>query len=374
MAGIYIHIPFCKQACVYCNFHFKAGKHATLPMTDAICKELAVRNHELSGNTIKSLYFGGGTPSLLSVSELARLLHEVQLHYSLEQGAEITLEANPEDLTQDRLLDYASLGINRLSIGVQSFNDEVLRWMNRGHTAEQAKNCVYNAQNAGFNAISVDLISGVPIAPERQHLSDIEIAHQLPIQHLSCYSLTLEPQTTWAHLVHKQLAPPPIEDQQAAEFSAISLLLSSLGWIHYEVSNFARTNFSLAQHNSSYWSGDSYIGVGPSAHSYDGKKRKWNLQQHRPYMLALQEGRLPPFEQEVIDSKTAFNEKIMTGLRTAKGVFIPDLIALLPQEAQHVLKSTSHGHPLLEVADNHLRLKPQHFLFADGVASDLFVV
>jgi len=375
MAGIYIHIPFCKQACIYCNFHFKAGNHNTLQMSEAIAKEIILRKNYLSGKQVNTIYLGGGTPSLLPIQELEEIIHSVYKTFSVAEEVEITLEANPDDLTRDKLVALKKLGVNRLSMGVQTFDDKALRWMNRAHTSLEAVNAISIAQEIGIENISIDLITGVPVSDRFQHIRDVEQALALNPTHMSCYSLTLEPKTSWERLIQSKNYPKPKEDEQAKAFLETIEKIESEGWFHYEISNFAKDETCISKHNSSYWEGEMYLGVGPSAHSFDGVERSWNLTNHQQYLENLGKGENPPNEKEFITKKMAFNEALMTGLRTAKGVKLSLLKELVPSAYEDVLKKIKN--PPFEaqilIENNRLKLTHQAKLFADAIASDLFV-
>lgn len=375
MAGIYIHVPFCKQACLYCNFHFKAGNHPTAAMTQALIQELTLRKHEWSPHTMQTLYLGGGTPSLLPVLELEALISKALQTYSWSSNPEITLEVNPDDLSPARLKAYKGIGINRLSIGVQSFNPQVLKWMNRAHNPEQAINALNWAYDAGFNNVSADLIVGSPMGPPQHHETDIKQMCQMPITHLSVYNLTLEPQTAWDVFIKKKAAPPPQEDKQARALVQAHELLQDAGWIRYELSNFARAPQWFSKHNSNYWNREPYLGIGPSAHSFDGRVRRWNLHTHTHYLQALKQAQLPPSEEELITPYMAFNEIIMTGLRTQQGVALQALESLLPKHTQSLIEEIHSGlHPGIVLINNHLVLKKESLLFTDSISSNLMVV
>ena len=375
MAGIYIHIPFCKQACIYCNFHFKAGNHNTSTMSEAIAKEITLRKSYLSDNQVTTIYLGGGTPSLLPIQELERIIQSVYKNFSVSEKAEITLEANPDDLSKEKLLSLKQLGINRLSMGVQTFDDKALRWMNRAHSSREAVEAITMAQEIGIENISIDLITGIPVTDNLQHKRDVAQALALNPTHISCYSLTLEPKTSWERLIRTKNYPEPKEDEQAKAFLETIELIESEGWLHYEISNFAKNEACVSKHNSSYWEGEPYLGVGPSAHSFDGTERSWNLTNHPLYLDAIGKDTVPPSEKEFITPKMAFNEALMTGLRTAKGVSLSQLETLLPNAYEKVLQKIKQApfDTQVRIENNRLKLTHQAKLFADAIASDLFV-
>ncbi|MCK9480756.1 MAG: radical SAM family heme chaperone HemW [Bacteroidia bacterium] len=373
MAGIYIHIPFCKQACIYCNFHFKAGNHSTQKMTAAICNELLLRKHYLENEQIDTIYFGGGTPSLLTPTEIATILNTITTTYPVSPSPEITLEANPDDLNENKISSLYKIGINRLSIGVQSFDDKALQWMNRAHTATEAVQCIKTAQQVGFDNISLDIITGIPVTDPRQHLQDIEVALSLNPQHLSCYSLTLEPNTSWERLIRLKHFPRPIEEEQANSFQETIKQIKSNDWLHYEISNFALSEKWISKHNSAYWNHLKYLGVGPSAHSFNGRARRWNLNSHSKYIQSLNADKEPPHESELITPTMAFNEAILTGIRTSNGIDVKFLMSLLPSETEQLLKKIAKI-PLknqLCLRNYRITCNEDALLFSDAIAVSL---
>lgn len=371
MAGIYIHIPFCRQACHYCNFHFTTSLHYKEPLVHAIQKEmqLAADSGFIEQQTIETIYFGGGTPSLLETRAIAELLEQISRYYSVTEDAEITLEANPDDLTADRLKDWKRSGINRLSIGVQSFFEADLVWMNRAHTAEQAQQGVALALN-NFDNITIDLIYGVPgLTDERWH-QNVNRALDFGIPHLSCYALTIEPHTPLDKMIHKHEKKDVDSGVQSEQFLLLMNWLEKAGYEHYEISNFAKPGFR-SRHNSAYWKGVPYYGFGPSAHSFNGSARRWNVANNQKYIRIVHEDSIP-FEEEVLSPLQKMNEFIMIALRTAEGINTN----LLPEkEKQYVLqqaqKHSLRGH--LQQHGGMLRLTNAGKLYADGIAADLFL-
>jgi oxygen-independent coproporphyrinogen-3 oxidase len=318
MKGLYIHIPFCRKACNYCDFHFTVSVRYQHELCDAICRELQFRKAESGGMPLRSIYLGGGTPSMIPEVLTEKIFAAIYNCYQVDASAEITLEANPDDLSIEKLQYLKTLGINRLSIGVQSFRDEDLRFMNRSHNAETAEKSIELAYGAGFKSLSIDLIYGVPGLTNDAWKSNLKKAAELGINHLSCYSLTLENSTPYAKLVSKRQLPAP-DDQQAAEQMALLMDLSQeLGFEQYEISNFAR-NGAYAIHNSAYWQGITYIGIGPSAHSFDGSCRRHNEPNNNLYIRSLQSGDAA-HSIENPDEKSLYNEWVLTGLRTKWGV------------------------------------------------------
>ncbi|HMQ89352.1 MAG TPA: radical SAM family heme chaperone HemW [Flavilitoribacter sp.] len=385
MAGIYFHIPFCKQACHYCNFHFSTSLRNKPDLLEAMMKELALRSEELGSIAFSTVYLGGGTPSLLTPGELEMLFSGVFRHFKIEEDAEITLEANPDDLTPEYLMALAQSPVNRLSIGVQSFFEEDLRWMNRAHSGREARACIETAQKAGFDNITVDLIYGSPTTTGERWAANIDTLLEYGIPHLSCYALTVEPKTALAHFVEKGKTIHPDEHQGVAQYEYLMTRMQQEGYDHYEISNFAKPG-RYARHNSSYWQGEPYIGIGPAAHSFDGfTTRLWNVSNNPRYIKAMtdihtpedrlkQEGRL--FEKETLSPADRFNEYVMTGLRTIWGCELPALTAIGPEFQTHFLSQIqSYIDQGLVVRQNEVfRLSNAGRLLADRIASDLFVV
>ncbi len=372
MAGIYIHIPFCRKACHYCNFHF-ATSHQRIPeMVEAIQKEAGIRKKYLS-EKIDTLYFGGGTPSLLARKEVQSTMETMRSLFMVNEGAEITLEANPDDITEQSLAVWKEAGINRLSIGIQSFFEDDLQWMNRAHTAEQAKNCILLAQKAGITNLSIDLIYGTPSLTDERWEANVQKALSLNIPHLSCYALTVEPQTALAKLIATHQIADVDTDKQARHFALLTQWLAAAGFEQYEISNFALPGFR-SRHNSSYWEGKPYLGLGPSAHSFDGASRQWNISNNALYLKALEAGEVP-FEIEQLSAAQRLNEYIMTGLRTIEGISIKRVRENWGAEKAGTLitsaqKHIRQGHVLL--SHDFIQVTEEGKFLADGIAADLF--
>jgi oxygen-independent coproporphyrinogen-3 oxidase len=373
MAGIYIHIPFCKKACYYCNFHFSTTLHHKLSLCEAISKELILRKHELSGQIIESIYFGGGTPSILLPEELSIILDTLKNHFDLSQLREFTLEANPDDITEAYLEYLKGTPINRLSLGIQSFLAQDLAWMNRAHDVSQAKNALSLVKKHGFNAISLDLMYGLPNLSYEDWIANIATALSYSPEHISAYCLTIEPKTAMANAIEKGIIPPIEEEIAEVQFKILREMLLNAGYIHYEISNFAKPE-KLALHNTNYWRGENYLGVGPAAHSFNGNQRSWNIANNPQYLKAIQNNELP-LTNEVLTESNKFNEYIMTSLRTVWGINL-DLLAQrfgsnrknkLLHEAENLIKEGK----LLRVEDK-LRIAENALFYADGIASDLF--
>jgi len=372
-AGLYLHIPFCKQACHYCNFHFSTTLRSKPAMVEAILRELELQRDYLAGAELGSIYFGGGTPSLLDTAELVQVFEKIYALHRVAPDAEITLEANPDDLSTDKLRDLRTYTpVNRLSIGIQSFFDEDLRWMNRAHNAAHARRCLPAADAAGFHDLTVDLIYGAPTTSDGHWAENVRIALEAGIPHLSCYCLTVEEGTALAHFVKKGTSAPVDEERAARQFEYLQDTAAAHGYEHYEISNFALPG-RYSRHNSSYWSGAHYLGVGPSAHSFDGQSRQWNVAHNAHYMTALQAGSVP-FEREVLTPAQRYNEYVMTGLRTMWGCDIARIKEFGEPFAgffsQGIAQFLQNG--TLESDGSQLRLTRAGKLLADRIASDLF--
>jgi oxygen-independent coproporphyrinogen-3 oxidase len=372
MAGIYIHIPFCRKACHYCNFHFSVSKTLLPEMVNAICKEAELRNDYTTEN-ISTIYFGGGTPSLLTIDDLQFTVEKLRTLFNVDANAEITLEANPDDISNEKLSGWKNAGINRLSIGVQSFFDADLRWMNRAHNAEQAYKSVELAKQSGFENITIDLIYGTPDLTDEAWLQNLETANELNIPHLSCYALTVEPNTALQKMIAQHKKEAIDAEKQSRQFELLMQWTSKNNFEHYEISNFAKVGFR-SRHNSSYWQGRSYLGLGPSAHSYNGASRQWNIANNALYIKSIKEN-IVPFEIEMLTSIQKINEYIMTGLRTVEGVELHGLKNLsgekivedIINDAQKFIRQN-----LMERKNGSLVLTQKGKLFADGIAADLF--
>ncbi len=377
MAGIYIHIPFCKQACHYCNFHFSASTKLLDPMVQAICKELELQQHffEAPSALIDTIYFGGGTPSLLSSHATAQILDTIKKYFSLSTQIEITLEANPDDITKEKLISLKSMGINRLSMGVQSFVDEDLIWMNRAHRSEAAIQAIELAKEVGIHNISIDLIYGIPTLTNENWIQNINKAVALKVQHLSCYALTVEPKTPLNALILKGKKEDIDTAKQATHFELLTKYAEQAGYEHYELSNLALPGYR-SKHNTSYWQQKKYLGIGPSAHSFTGSSRQWNIANNSLYISSIEKG-LVPFESEILAPTTQYNEYIMTSLRTMEGCSYEYLHEKFGDSAVHRTKKIAEHYidqgQLLE-RENFLMATAQGKFFLDGIAADFFEV
>lgn len=374
MAGIYIHIPFCKKACHYCDFHFSTSLRFKEEVIEAILKELKEQVTYLDGESIETIYFGGGTPSLLVKEELEEILSQIKAFYNVIDFPEITLEANPDDLSIEKLLELNAVGINRLSIGVQSFFDEHLNWMNRAHTGLESEECIKNAIELGFDNITLDLIYGMPNLTDRQWSENISKAISLGVGHISAYNLTMEEDTAYAHYVKKGVYKAPSDETGAKHFSFLIENLEKAGYQQYETSNFAKKG-EYSKHNSSYWRGKKYLGVGPSAHSFNGFSRQWNVANNKRYIDALKT-KQPYFEIEELTNLDRVNEHLLIGLRTIWGCELNFIKENLDTKNYHTfLKELEHQKKLDMIfqKDNQFYLTTNGKLFADRIASDLFV-
>lgn len=374
MSGIYIHIPFCKQACHYCDFHFSTNLKKKEEMVLALAKEIQLRKNEFQDEIVETIYFGGGTPSILQVEDLRFLIDEVYRNYKVVENPEITVEANPDDLTENRIIELSKNKVNRLSIGIQSFFEDDLKMMNRAHNAEEAKKCLETATQY-FDNISIDLIYGIPEMSNEKWLQNIETALSFGVPHISSYALTVEPKTALHSFIQKGIIPQPEDEVAQEHFHILVDKLSENGFIHYELSNFGKENY-FSKNNSSYWLGKKYIGIGPSAHSYDGKNRGWNISNNSLYIKSIQENKLP-IEIETLTKTDRYNEYIMTGLRTIWGISLDRIeqefgkiyLDYLNQQATKFIEDH-----LLFIDNNILRTTKKGKFLSDGIASDLFLL
>ncbi|SCX85613.1 oxygen-independent coproporphyrinogen-3 oxidase [Flavobacterium anhuiense] len=375
MSGIYIHIPFCKQACHYCDFHFSTSMKKKDEMVLALAKEIGMRkpfDSAQNDNIIETIYFGGGTPSVLNNDEINFLISEVYKNYKVVENPEITLEANPDDLSAERILELSKSPINRLSIGIQSFYEDDLKMMNRAHNSEEAKKCLEEATKY-FDNISLDLIYGIPGMSDEMWRQNIQTALDFGIPHISSYALTVEPKTALSKLIQTGKIAEPQDEVASNHFMILVEMLQKNGFIHYELSNFGKENY-FSKNNSAYWLGKKYIGIGPSAHSYDGEKRGWNIANNSLYLKAIQNDELP-IETEVLTISDRYNEYIMTGLRTIWGVSLDRIEKEYGSEYLNYLLEQSQKFlhdDLLSIDNNILKPTLKGKFLTDGIASDLF--
>jgi oxygen-independent coproporphyrinogen-3 oxidase len=374
MSGIYIHIPFCKQACHYCDFHFSTSMKKKDEMVFALAKEMQMRKNESKMEVVETIYFGGGTPSVLTSEEIDFLIAAVYNNYDVTENPEITLEANPDDLSSDRILELSKSKINRLSIGIQSFFGDDLKMMNRAHNSAEAQKCLEEATRY-FDNISVDLIYGVPGMSNDKWKQNIEKALSFGIPHISSYALTVEPKTALKKLIDTGKIAEPNDEVAQEHFVILVETLQANGFIHYELSNFGKENY-FSKNNSAYWLGKKYIGIGPSAHSYDGISRSWNIANNSLYIKSI-EAEILPNEVEILTDYDRYNEYIMTGLRTIWGVslerikreFGQSYLDYLKQQAQKFLDDE-----LLFIENSILKTTKKGKFLTDGIASDLFIL
>lgn len=373
MAGLYFHVPFCKQACHYCDFHFSTSLGAKEQLTKALCKELEMQKNYLGGQDLETIYFGGGTPSLLSELELRKIFDFIRQNFTITAAAEITLEANPDDLDADKLKVLKAVGVNRLSIGIQSFDDQILKFLNRAHSATEAISCISRAREAGFDNISLDLIYAIPDQPDALWIKNIEQAMKLSPEHISAYSLTIEDRTVFGNWLKKGKLKGEPEEVTAQQMEILMDTLGNAGYEQYEISNFSKSNL-YSRHNSSYWKQKKYLGIGPSAHSYDGMTRQFNIKNNALYVRAIEGGEIP-FEKEVLTRANQINEYLLTTLRTVWGCDLQYLVEqwkfdLVSVKEKELSQAYSLG--LLEKKENLLVLTRKGKLLADKIASDLF--
>ncbi|UMB60034.1 radical SAM family heme chaperone HemW [Lutibacter sp. A80] len=375
MAGIYIHIPFCKQACYYCDFHFSTSIKRKEEMLLAIINELQMRKNEFENELIETIYFGGGTPSLLTTKEITAIFEVIYSNYKVITNPEITLEANPDDLSESTIKALANSPINRLSIGIQSFFDDDLKFMNRAHTAEESKKCLTTAISY-FKNITIDLIYGVPNMSNKKWNENLKTAFDFGVSHISSYALTVEKNTALDNFIKKGKVPAVNEQQALEHFNILVSETEKQGFVHYEISNFGKPNY-FSKHNTSYWLGKKYLGFGPSAHSFNGKQRAWNVSNNAKYIKAINNNILP-LEIETLSINNRFNEYIMTGLRTIWGIDLHKinndfgelyLNELIKNSEQFIKKG------LLKITlEKKLTTTQKGKFLADGIASDLFKV
>jgi oxygen-independent coproporphyrinogen III oxidase len=374
LAGIYIHIPFCRKACTYCNFHFSTSLQQKKNFLDALHHEIKLRRDFLKeGQSIETIYFGGGTPSLLESDEIKSIMEALHENYLISSDTESTLEANPDDISTSGVKSWMEAGINRLSLGVQSFDDAELGWMNRAHTASQSLQSIDEIQEAGMQNFSVDLIFGSPLQSQDSLEKNTQLITSKKIKHISCYALTVEPRTVLFQQVKKGQTADTNPEQQANDFLFLMNYLQDAGYEHYEISNYALPGYR-SKHNSSYWQGLPYLGLGPSAHGYDGmNKRRWNIANNSIYIHELLNNRLP-FEEETLEPVQQLNEYIMTALRTAEGISLERVSNKFGDIKEEALKNKVSGlNPEnISITDGKIILSNAGKLFADGLASSLF--
>jgi oxygen-independent coproporphyrinogen-3 oxidase len=374
MAGIYIHIPFCKSKCHYCNFYSIASSKYVNEFVPALLKEIELQRDYLEGECIETIYFGGGTPSVLTYDSLKKILDTIQQTFEISGDAEITIEANPNDLDVKKIKEFDQAHVNRISIGIQSFFDDGLKYLNRIHTASQAEASVKRCQDAGFENISIDLIYGIPTLTDDKWKQNLDISFALDVPHISSYGLTVEPKTALDILIKKGKAKPVDEEKSVRQFKLLMQEMKKNSFIHYEISNFCKEGF-VSQHNSNYWKGRKYLGLGPSAHSFNQRERQWNISNIEKYIESISQKKIP-YEKEILSENDKYNEYIMTSLRTMWGCdlihiekkFGADKINLIEEKSQQFIKSGK-----MKKENNVLLLTDEGRLFADGIAADFFI-
>jgi len=376
LAGIYLHIPFCKQACYYCDFHFSTSLKRKAEMLTSIKIELLIRKEEVKNQKIETIYFGGGTPSLLTIEDLNEIFKVIYCNYNVVENPEITLEANPDDLSESKIIELANSPVNRLSIGIQSFFDEDLKFMNRAHTAEESKKCLAAAINY-FGNITIDLIYGVPNMSNERWKENLKIAIEFGVPHISSYALTVEEKTALYSLIKKGKVPPVDENLALQHFNILVEGTNKKGFVHYEISNFCKQAY-FSKHNMAYWLGENYLGIGPSSHSFNGIERSWNVSNNAKYIKAINENKLP-LEIEELSINDRFNEYIMTGLRTIWGVDLNKIETdfgrdFLEQLKENIKPFIKKGLLDFNLETEKLSITNKGKFLADGIASDLFII
>ena len=374
MAGIYIHIPFCKQACFYCDFHFSTSLKKKDALISCLVKEIELRKKALNNQIVETIYFGGGTPSMLSAKEISLLIAAVYKHHTVVASPEITLEANPDDLSEEKIIELSHTPINRLSIGVQSFFEKDLKLMNRAHSSSEAHTSLEIATRY-FENISIDLIYGIPGLTHEEWQQNIQTALNFNVSHISSYALTVEPKTALEKLIKKGKIEKVDEVLAQEQFFILRDLLEKANFVHYELSNFGKENY-FSKNNTAYWLGKSYLGIGPSAHSFDGKQRSWNVRNNTQYIKEIELNKLP-IESEVLSVTDRYNESVMTGLRTIWGVslekiktdFGPKYVTYIQTESEKYIQQK-----LLYVEANTLKTTKEGAFLVDGIAAHLFLL
>jgi len=376
MAGIYIHIPFCKQACHYCNFHFSTSLKLKNDLIDALLLEIEMQRNYFEDEKIETIYFGGGTPSLLSAEELNQIIEKINQNFSLASDIECTIEANPYDLDPQKIKNYKTLTpINRFSLGVQSFMQADLEYMNRAHNSTQATDSIKMIQDAGFDNISIDLIYGTPTLSDENWLLNLHQTFQFEIPHISAYALTVEPNTALDHMI-KQGKSEVVSDEKSRDQMILLMdVCDTNEYKQYEISNFAK-NGQFAKHNSNYWLNKKYLGLGPSAHSFNKKSRQWNVANNVKYIKSINEGEIP-FEEEILTEKQRYNEYIMISLRTNWGIHLDEIretygFAQFKAFCIAIAKHQQEGK--ITISGDQVLLTPAGILEADRIASDLFLL
>ena len=374
MAGIYIHIPFCKQACFYCDFHFSTSLKKKDALISCLVKEIELRKKALNNQIVETIYFGGGTPSMLSAKEISLLIAAVYKHHTVVASPEITLEANPDDLSEEKIIELSHTPVNRLSIGVQSFFEKDLKLMNRAHSSSEAHTSLEIATRY-FENISIDLIYGIPGLTHEEWQQNIQTALNFNVSHISSYALTVEPKTALEKLIKKGKIEKVDEVLAQEQFFILRDLLEKANFVHYELSNFGKENY-FSKNNTAYWLGKSYLGIGPSAHSFDGKQRSWNVRNNTQYIKEIELNKLP-IESEVLSVTDRYNEYVMTGLRTIWGVSLEKIKTDFGSKYVTYIQTESEKYiqqKLLYVEANTLKTTKEGAFLVDGIAAHLFLL
>jgi len=375
MAGLYIHVPFCTKRCIYCDFFSNTEMKYKAPYVEAIIKEMSLRKDYLEGEEIETIYFGGGTPSQLSPSDFARIFEAIQQTFIVKRNAEITLEANPDDITEYSVKEFCKLPFNRVSMGVQSFNDNDLRFLNRRHDSHEAHRAVELWKENGIHNISIDLIYGLPGQTLEAWKTNVKEAINLNIPHISAYMLTYEKGTALYKMLQAGKIKPADDDLSLALFTTLINMLTTAGYIHYEISNFAKQGF-FSQHNSSYWTGKKYLGLGPAAHSYNGKNRQWNIDSLPKYLEGIK-NELPVTDGEILNLFTCYNDYIVTRMRTMWGIKLSDLQKLFGDNLKNYFFKAAQPYikeRLLIYNEDIIKLSERGIFVSDGIMSDLMYV
>ncbi|BAV94496.1 radical SAM family heme chaperone HemW [Ichthyobacterium seriolicida] len=373
MSSIYVHIPFCNQRCSYCNFYFSTSLKKSVDIVNSICKELDIKKHFLKNKELSTLYFGGGTPSLLDPKHIGKIINHIKKYFSFREDIEITLEANPDDLKKSKLREFQSMGINRMSIGIQSFSDLDLKYMNRIHSAKEAIASVRDSSDIGFKNINIDMIYGIPISSDSRWRDNLNIAFSLGISHISAYALTIEKKTDLYYFIKKGTYKNVDEQHQADQFEILVEEAKKNDFVHYEISNFSKENY-FSKHNCNYWMRNDYLGLGPSAHSFDGENRNWNVSNNTRYIEEIEKGGI--YRGEKLSKKEQFNEMVMLGIRTIWGVDIKYISSFFGEEYRLHLEKTANSfikEDLLIIDKDTLLLTDKGRFLADGIASSLFL-
>ena len=369
MAGIYIHIPFCAKRCIYCGFFSTVREDEAARYVQAVCRELELRQDYLEGAPVRTIYFGGGTPSRLTTDQIGRIIDGISRVFGLDNIEELTVECNPDDITSGYIAQLRSIGVNRISMGVQTFNDDMLRFLHRRHTAVQALDAVRTCRESGITNISIDLMYGLPGQSLEMFRTDLETALSASVQHISSYCLSYEDGSPLKRMLSEHKVVTATDELCSSMFTLMCQTLRDAGFDHYEISNFCKPGYH-SRHNSSYWDGTPYLGLGAAAHSYNGISRQWNPSDLDVYMTGIEHG-TPQFEIEHLSSTDLYNEKLMLSLRTSRGLKLstlttPDRLSVL-QSAEPLI---SNGSLILE--NNHLRIPEPSMFISDSIISILF--